>query len=380
MAERKTNQDQVKKTDQQAAASTQAYLHMSEFKDGVLVMKDGSLRAVLLCSSVNFALKSADEQDGIIYSYQRFLNSLTFPIQILVQSRRLDLEYYLEKLSKKADEQQLELVKLQILEYTEFIKRLISVTNIMDKRFLVVVPLFPEGAEAVKGFAKLFSGGGKKQENKQLEKHFQESKVQLMQRVEAIASGLSGMGLRAATLNSEELVELFYGVYNPSTSTKQRIDNADQATGAIVRFSGERFQAPADQDVEPAPVGQPAPVAPAAPSTTPPTKPTATANQASTAAPKAPAAKPAPPKPTASKPVAKPAAKPAASPPPPAPKTAAPRTSSAAAGNSTTPAKPQPASQTPAAPTPPARKPIPTPPVPNQPPRQNPNPPTQETA
>ncbi len=220
------------------ANSTQAYLNIAEIKDGVVVLKDGSLRAVMMTSAVNFALKSGSEQDSIIYSYQRFLNSLTFPVQILVQSRRLDLEYYLEKLQKRADDQEVELVKLQILEYTEFIKRLISVTNIMDKRFFVIVPFFPAGAEQVKGgLSKLFATGDSKKSatgSKEVEEQFQRGKVQLMQRVEAIAAGLGGIGLRAATLSSEELVELFYNVYNPSTSSKQRLINIDELTGGSI--------------------------------------------------------------------------------------------------------------------------------------------------
>lgn len=228
---------QNKKQQKQEAASTQAYLNISEVKDGVIVLKDGSLRAVLMTSAVNFALKSAEEQDAMIFAYQRFLNSLTFPVQILIHSRRLDLDYYIEKLSKRADTQDVELIKLQILEYAEFIKRLISVTNIMDKRFFVVVPFYPAAIDqASKGLAKLFSTGPQapKVDPKKAEEEFQKNKVQLMQRVEAIASGLGGVGLRAATLSSEELVELFYSVYNPSTATKQRLMNVDELTGGSI--------------------------------------------------------------------------------------------------------------------------------------------------
>lgn len=246
------NQDQKKE-----AASTQAYLNIQEVKDGVIMLKDGSLRAVLMTSAVNFALKSGSEQDAIIYAYQRFLNSLTFPVQILVQSRRIDLDYYLEKLTKRAEGQDVELVKLQILEYTEFIKRLISVTNIMDKRFFIVVPFYPPTVEANNAVTKLFSTpGGKKTDPKKSEEQFEQYKVQLMQRVEAIASGLGGIGVRAVTLNSEELVELFYGVYNPSTSTKQRLLNVDQLTAATVQGAGhgQGNAEPASDDLSYTPV------------------------------------------------------------------------------------------------------------------------------
>lgn len=242
MAQKKPTKPDAKKQ----AASTQAYLNISEIKDGVVIAKDGTLHSVMLTSAVNFALKSTDEQDAIIYSYQRFLNSLTCPIQILVQSRRLDLEYYIEKLAKKAEDQEVELIKLQILEYTEFIKRLINVTNIMDKRFFVVVPFYPAGAPQLKGLGKLFStGASQKHLQKQVDEQFEQNKVQLMQRVEAIASGLGGVGLRTVTLNSEELAELFYGIYNPSTATKERLINADDLTGATIRrMPGNAFLPP----------------------------------------------------------------------------------------------------------------------------------------
>lgn len=225
-----------KTSSQAVAASTQAYLNISEFKDGVIILKDGSLRAVLMTSAINFALKSGGEQDSIVYGYQRFLNSLTFPVQILIQSRQLDLEYYIDKLAKRAEDQDVELIKLQILEYSEFIKRLISVTNIMDKRFFLVIPFYPQGTEQLKGFSKLFATSDtKKQELKQREDDFVKGKVQLLQRVEAVASGLGSLGLRAATLNSEELVELFYSIYNPSTASKERLMNVDDLTAATIQ-------------------------------------------------------------------------------------------------------------------------------------------------
>lgn len=256
MANQKPNQypskGKAKTQSQQEAASTQAYLPIREVKDGVVILKDGSLRAVLMTSAVNFALKSGGEQDAIIFAYQRFLNSLTFPVQILVQSRRLDLDFYLNKLDQRAEAQEIELVKLQILEYTEFIKRLITVTNIMDKRFFVVVPFYPAATEqAAKGLSKLFSTGDtpKPSHATQSETEFQKNKVQLMQRVEALASGLGGVGLRAATLNSEELVELFYSIYNPSTSSKQRLVNVDELTAPSI----EREPTGPGQDSNPPP-------------------------------------------------------------------------------------------------------------------------------
>lgn len=235
--------DKQKQKKKKEAASTQAYLNISEIKDGVVVLKDGSLRVVLMTSAVNFALKSGEEQDAMIYAYQRFVNSLNHPIQILIHSRRLDLDYYLDKLGKRAESQSIELVKLQTLEYAEFIKRLISVTNIMDKRFYVVVPFYPPGVEQVKGIKSFFATKpNAAAETAKRETAFQNYRGQLLQRAEAVASGLGAIGVRAAQLNSEELVELFYSVYNPQTATKQKLVNVDDLTAATV--SGKPEAAP----------------------------------------------------------------------------------------------------------------------------------------
>lgn len=244
----KNEQKQQKK---QEAASTQAYLNISEVKDGVIVLKDGSLRVVLMTSAVNFALKSSEEQDAMIYAYQRFVNSLNHPLQILIHSRRLDLDYYLDKLGKRSESQSIELVKLQTLEYAEFIKRLISVTNIMDKRFYVVVPFYPPGTEQVKGIKSLFATKpSEKEQAAKREAAFQNYRGQLLQRAEAVASGLGAIGVRAAQLNSEELVELFYSVYNPQTATKQKLVNIDDLTAATVSGKTDsQPQAPADPQV-----------------------------------------------------------------------------------------------------------------------------------
>ena len=124
----------------QQVGSTQDTLKFAEIRNDTVVLKDGNLRQVLLCSSINFALKSEQEQNAIVYAYQNFLNSLNFPIQILMQSKKLDLSNYLKKLSEKANSQTNELLRSQTLDYIDFIKRLINLANIMDKRFYVVVP------------------------------------------------------------------------------------------------------------------------------------------------------------------------------------------------------------------------------------------------
>jgi type IV secretory pathway VirB4 component len=199
-------------------ASTQAYLPISEIKEGVVVMNDKSLRAVVIVSSLNFALKSDDEKNSVLVSYQEFLNSLGFPIQILCNSRNLDLTNYLSGVSEMAKQQVNPLLKLQTEEYRNFIDRLLTESSIMEKRFYVIVPLYPSGVE-VPGQKNLF---GQKDKNATLGK-FEDHKKQLLSRVEEIINGLSSIGLRCSTLSTEELLELYYSIYNPDIARSQKI-------------------------------------------------------------------------------------------------------------------------------------------------------------
>ncbi len=204
-----------------ASTPAQQFLTIDSVREDVVVLKDGGLRVVLMCSSFNFALKSTDEQDAVIFQYQNFLNSLDFPIQFLIHSRRLNVEPYLESLAERQKEEDNELLKIQIGEYLEFIKTFISSTNIMSKTFYAVVPFTPAIAER-EGFASsVFSAlglGGKKPIGDAA--IFEERKNQLWQRVDTVIEGLQRFGIRSAPLNTEELIELFYGLYNPTEFEK----------------------------------------------------------------------------------------------------------------------------------------------------------------
>lgn len=197
---------------------SQNILQMEEIRDGVLIMKDRSMRAVLMTSSINFALKSADEQTAIILQYQNFLNSLDFSIQFFVQSRKLNIEPYLEILKGAEKKQTNDLLRLQVTEYIDFVRTFVRSANIVAKSFYVVVPFTPpmfktteEGAKSLLG---LFTGQPKKSKNITIER-FEEHKTQLWQRVDSVIQGLVRTGVRAVPLNTEELIELFYGLYNP---------------------------------------------------------------------------------------------------------------------------------------------------------------------
>ena len=192
-----------------AKASTQQFLELDEIKEGVVVLKNSALRGVLMVSSLNFALKSEEEQRSIIYQFQNFLNSLDFHLEIIVQSRKLNITGYLEKLAEMRQKEKNELLKVQIAEYEQFIRELIGGGAIMSKNFFVVVPFtFAE-------IPRMIITGEKKEEASVLEERFRRAKSQLLQRMEFVAMGLRRCGLQGAPLNTSELIELFWGLYHP---------------------------------------------------------------------------------------------------------------------------------------------------------------------
>jgi len=232
MAEDK-NKQQSGSTVESAPAqknATQSYLDIDHFREGIVVMKDGSMRAILSTSAVNFELKAELERDSIIYAYQNFLNSLDFNIQIIVQSRRLDLENYLEDLSKRITATTNELLKLQITDYIAFIKAVIAQANIMQKRFYVVVPHYPSGFKKIGALGKLFaaSQAGISVTDFSIEKKL------LLQKAGTVATGLQGIGMRAIQLSTQELIELYYGAYNPDQSTRQKLIEASQLESEVI--------------------------------------------------------------------------------------------------------------------------------------------------
>jgi len=210
------------------SVSTQQYLDITEVKENTIVMKDGTLRAVLLVSSINFALKSEDEQNAVIDSYVRFLNNLSFTLQIVIQSRELDIDNYLEYLKEKEKEQTNKLLKVQTADYVEYIKELTSLGKIMNKRFYIVVPYNPL-TDKRKSFFSLIGEALKPATIIKLkEKTFREYQEMLERRVESVVGGLESMGVAVARLDTQSLIELYYKTYNPETSKNQNLVDLDK--------------------------------------------------------------------------------------------------------------------------------------------------------
>jgi len=209
-------------------APSQRFLDISEIREGVVILRDGTMRTVLLTSSINFALKSEEEQEALISAYVSFLNTLDFPLQIVVQSRKLNIDSYLEKLKEEEQKQQNELLRLQIVDYRNFVKELVEMGQIMSKRFFVVVPWFPWGGKTKSFFAKLGDIFKPLTGLKLKEEEFRKQRNALMQRTEQVISGLESMGLTVVPLDTQGLIELFYECYNPELRESEKMVDTEK--------------------------------------------------------------------------------------------------------------------------------------------------------
>lgn len=222
------------------ASSTQSSLLFSELRDNMIIMSDGSFRAVVACMSINFDLMSSREREGVEYSYQNFLNSLNHPVQILVRSQRVDIGPYIDKLSAMRRDQDNMLLNVLMDDYINFIDVLSQEANIMDKSFYIVIPFFPAGdINAVKDQAKGFFGkifaGPNTTVKKINDETYEKAKTEIKNRVDAVMAGLFQMGIKCAQLNTKELGELYYNSYNPDTAVREPLGNFEDVTGLYVR-------------------------------------------------------------------------------------------------------------------------------------------------
>lgn len=207
----------------------QDLIQISEIRDGVAILNDGTMRSILMVSSINFALKAEDEQEAIIYAYQEFINSLDFGIQITISSRKLDINPYIEEVKGLRDKQLNELLRVQMGEYINFVQELVKDSNIMSKTFFITIP-FSVTQNKKEGILERFMKGFKTATGARTmtDEEFEHNKNQLFQRVEQVAGGLRSMGLRIVPLQTQEVLELFYNIYNPNTSRNQRLRRIGQ--------------------------------------------------------------------------------------------------------------------------------------------------------
>ncbi len=240
-----------KNTPQRKVNSTQNSLLLSELREGMVIMADGSFRAVIACKSINFDLMSAREREGVEYSYQNFLNALYFPVQIYIRSQRVDIGPYLDRLEEIRRGQDNMLLNVLMDDYIQFIDVLSQEANIMDKSFFVVVPFFPAGdmgnvVEQGKGFfGKIFGGAKPNTAVTKIDKAtYEKAKEEIKNRVDSVVNGLTQVGIQAVQLSTKELGELYYNVYNPDTAVREPLGDFASITSTYVRRGGEALTQP----------------------------------------------------------------------------------------------------------------------------------------
>ncbi len=238
--------------------STQNTLNIAEIRDGIVIMNDGSFRAVVMVKSINFDLMSPQEQESTEYAYQGFLNSLYFPIQTFVRSQRVDLQPYIEKLDKIRTEHDNMLLALLMDDYITYIDQLAQQTNIMDKKFYVVIPYFPvaDVQKALTQSKNFFTGlmdlFRKKEDHVVVnEADLTKAKEELRNRVQAVLNGLQQCSIQGLPLDTQELIELYYDTYNPDTATRQQLKNFNDLTADVVhKGEGTAQQAHLQRELE----------------------------------------------------------------------------------------------------------------------------------
>jgi hypothetical protein len=219
--------------------TTQNTLQISEIRENMVIMRDGSFRAVVACKSINFDLMSAREREGVEYSYQNFLNSLYFPIQVFIRSQRVDIGPYIDRLVGMRRSQDNMLLGVLMDDYINFIDILSQEANIMDKSFFIVVPYYPGGdlgdlRDQAKGFfGKLFAKPST-EPIKIDQASYTKAKEEIGNRVNAVMSGLFQLGVKSVQLNTKELGELYYNIYNPDTAVREPLGDFENVTSTYV--------------------------------------------------------------------------------------------------------------------------------------------------
>jgi hypothetical protein len=234
--------------------STQQFIPIAQIKQGILILKDGGLRAILEISPVNFALKSQQDQDVLIGQFQNFLNSLEFPLQMVVQSRRLDIFPYLKGLIDYAQNISSDLLRIHAFDYIDFVQRLTGLANIMEKKFFCVVPYEAQPLENPSMLKKLFSSRLKISVT---QSQFERYKEKLEQRVQIISGGLKSMGLQVKRLNTQAIIEEFYYIFNPEEAHEERLQNLAQIRAPIIKAKPKKTSLPRIDKTEEAGPSQP---------------------------------------------------------------------------------------------------------------------------
>ncbi|MCL4358099.1 hypothetical protein M1512_04390 [Patescibacteria group bacterium] len=222
--------------------STQNMLEIAEIRDGIVIMNDGSFRSVVMVKSINFDLMNPQEQEATEFAYQGFLNSLGFPVQICIRTQKIDMQPYIDKLDKIHNEHDNMLLAMLMDDYINYIYQLSQQTNIMDKKFYVVIPYYlvfgdeskaiAQGKTFLTGVVQMFSGKDKHVVIN--EAQLEAAKTELRNRVQAVLEGLMQAGIQGLPLDTQELIELYYGIYNPDTAVRQELQDFNNLTADVI--------------------------------------------------------------------------------------------------------------------------------------------------
>ncbi len=224
----KNKQEMKTKKAAKSYPPTQRYLDIAEIREDTVVLKDGTMRAVLLVSSINFALKSEDEQNATIQGYMSFLNSLEYPIQVVIQSRKMNIDGYMASLTEAQRATKNDALRNQIDDYQNFVRELVTLGDIMQKRFYVIIPYDPSTKKGKKFFSRLGDALSPARILKLRSKDFDDRKHQLDRRVSILQGSLQGMSLNSARLDTQSLIELYYVAYNPDVFESQPLANINK--------------------------------------------------------------------------------------------------------------------------------------------------------
>ncbi len=224
--------------------STQVYLEISTIRDSIIILKNGEYRLILEATGVNFFLRSAEEQNSVIGGFASFLNSLTTQVQIVVQSRYIDLDYYISDLRNRINRQANPFLVEQTSHYATFIEQMIEQINVMEKRFFVIIPYIPSDAIKIGFFGKIMDAFNPARQIIRKQSEFEKNKIEIKTKADQIAAGLASMSISTKIINTQEIIDLFYRSYNPNSSQKQKLTNTAGLDADIILGKSAKKEIP----------------------------------------------------------------------------------------------------------------------------------------
>jgi hypothetical protein len=212
-------------------ASTQDHLDIEDVRDGLALLKDGSACVILETTAVNFSLLSEGEQDAIIYAYAGLLNSLTFPIQLVIKSQKKDINSYLGLLSAQKQKIQNPLLRNQLEKYYEFVQKTVAENEVLDKKFYLIIPF----SSLELGVSSTLSSSLKKKKGLPFDKDYilQKAKASLTPKRDHLINQLTRLGLKTKQLTTPAIIKLLFSYYNPNAGSVDFAESTDYSAPMV---------------------------------------------------------------------------------------------------------------------------------------------------